>query len=116
MKTKHLAIIGLAIPALGLLGTGCTTEGRVLTNQSQPGPAIGRAIGTGVGAVVGNATGLAVGAGEGLVGGAAVPFDTTTRVVRRWRTETTADGRTIQVPEDIRVDANGRPVGAPAKK
>ncbi|MEI8063007.1 MAG: hypothetical protein WCH84_02980, partial [Verrucomicrobiota bacterium] len=44
------------------------------------------------------------------VGGIAAPFDTTTHIVRRWHTEITPDGRTIQVPEDILVDANGRPV------
>ncbi len=72
---------------------------------------MGQALGTGVGVVGGNVAGAVVGFGEGVVGGAKVPFDNTTRVVRRWRTETTTDGRTIQVPEDILVDAYGRPVG-----
>jgi len=45
-----------------------------------------------------------------VVAGAAAPFNNTTRIVRRWRTETTSDGRTVQVPEDILVDAQGRPV------
>jgi hypothetical protein len=30
--------------------------------------------------------------------------------VRTWRTETTSDGRTIQVPHDTSVDAYGRPI------
>lgn len=67
-------------------------------------------MGTGVGVVGGNVVGAGVGFGEGLVKGTAAPFNNTTRVVRRWHNETTADGRTIQVPEDILVDANGRPV------
>jgi hypothetical protein len=87
-----------------------------VTNQQHPGPALGRAIGTGVGAVGGNAAGAVVGVAEGAVEGAKVPFDNTTRVVRRWRTEKTSDGRTIQVPEEIIVDAAGRPVGTPANK
>ena len=87
-----------------------------VTNRQAPGPAVGRAVGTGVGTVGGNVAGAVVGVGEGVVAGAAVPFDNTTRVVRRWRTETTADGRTIQVPEEIIVDAQGRPIGQPTGK
>jgi len=66
--------------------------------------------------VGGNVVGAAVGTTEGLVKGVAAPFNTTTRVLRRWRTEVTADGRTIQVPEDILVDSQGRPVGNLPKK
>jgi hypothetical protein len=52
------------------------------------------------------------------IGGAASAFDPTTRVVRRWKTVTTSDGRTIQVPDDILVDRNGNPVlpARPVKK
>jgi hypothetical protein len=102
--------------ALGLVLAGCARDpNRIgVTNQRQPGPAAGRAVGTGVGAVGGNVAGAVVGFGEGVGQGAAQSFDNTTRVVRRWRTETTADGRTIQVPEDIVVDEQGRPVKAPA--
>ena len=101
---------------LGLLGGGCATNpgSSGITSPYQPGPVAGRAIGTGAGAVAGNAAGFAVGVGEGVVEGAAQSFDSTTRVVRHWRTETTADGRTIQVPVDILVDAYGRPVNPPA--
>ena len=87
-----------------------------VTNPQQPGPAAGRAVGAGVGAVGGNVAGAVVGVGEGMAASAAAPFDTTTRVVRRWRTETTSDGRTIQVPEEIIVDQHGRPVGKPSGK
>ncbi|GDY24073.1 hypothetical protein LBMAG56_54200 [Verrucomicrobiota bacterium] len=113
MKITHSIPIGLAAAAAGLLLTGCATDpNRVgITNPNQPGPAVGQALGLGVGAVGGNVVGGVVGFGEGVVGGAKAPFDNTTRVIRRWRTETTPDGRTIQVPEDIVVDATGRPVG-----
>ena len=98
-----------------LLASGCASPS--YTNSPyHPGPAAGQAVGTGVGLAIGETTGFAVGAGEGVVEGAAAPFDTTTHVVRRWHTETTADGRTIQVPEDILVDSLGRPVAmAPVK-
>ena len=94
---------------LCLLAAGCTTPSYT-TSPYHPGPVAGQAVGTGVGLAVGETAGFAVGAGEGLVDGVAAPFDTTTHIVRRWHTETTADGRTIQVPEDILVDSQGRPV------
>ncbi len=114
--TSHFSI-GLAAATIGLLSAGCASDpNRVgITNGRQPGPAVGQALGAGVGAVGGNAAGAVVGFGEGVVAGAKPPFDNTTRIVRRWHPETTADGRTIQVPEDILVDANGRPVNAPTQ-
>ncbi|HUJ10568.1 MAG TPA: flagellar motor protein MotB [Verrucomicrobiae bacterium] len=108
MKAHDRNLVG-TIALLGWLVTGCSTPSYT-TSPYQPGPQIGRAIGTGAGAVAGNAAGAVVGAGEGVVGGVVAPFDTTTRVVRRWHTEITPDGRTIQVPEDVLVDAYGRPV------
>lgn len=118
MKTTRHEPIGLATATIGLLVAGCASDpNRVgITNQNHPGPALGQAVGTGVGAVGGNIVGGVVGFSEGVVGGAKAPFDNTTRFIRRWRTETTSDGRTIQVFEDIRVDAYGRPVGAQANK
>jgi len=96
-------------------GSGCRgTDPNYTTSQYHPGPVVGQTVGAGVGVVAGNVAGAAVGLGEGVVKGAAAPFDNTTRVVRRWHTETTADGRTIQVPEDILVDKYGRPVGVKA--
>lgn len=112
MNTNRLWMAGLFTATCGLLNFGCTSPSYT-TSPYHPGPVIGRGLGTGVGVVGGNVAGAAVGFTEGVVRGAAAPFDTTTRVVRRWHTETTSDGRTIQVPEDILVNANGRPVGPP---
>jgi hypothetical protein len=102
----------LALMALSMIGlSGCATnrDSRIV-NTKQPGPAIGTAVGAVGGAVVGNAAGLVVGVGEGAAGAAAVPFNNDRRVIRTWRTEVTADGRTIQVPVEIEVDQYGRPV------
>jgi len=111
MKNKLLASL---FAGLSAVLSGCyTTDGRA-TNTRQPGPAIGVAVGSVAGAVVGNVAGAVVGVGEGAVGAAKVPFNTDRRIIRQWRTETTADGRTIQVPYEIEVDAQGRSVG-PAK-
>jgi hypothetical protein len=115
-QVMRITMAMLACGGAAFLGlAGCATDpNRIgVTNQRQPGPAAGRAVGTGVGAVSGNVAGAVVGFGEGVGQGAAQSFDNTTRIVRRWRTETTADGRTIQVPEDIVVDEQGRPVKAP---
>jgi len=109
MKTNSQLPPFLVMASLALLCTGCASPSYT-TSPYQPGPVVGRAIGTGAGAVVGNAAGAVVGAGEGIVSGVVAPFDTTTHLVRRWHAEITPDGRTIQVPEDILVDANGRPV------
>ena len=105
MKTKFL--VPVLTCATALLSGCYTTDARV-TNTSQPGPAIGMAVGTAAGAVVGNVAGAVVGAGEGAVNAAKVPFNTDRRIIRRWSTETTADGRTIQVAQEVEVDANGR--------
>ena len=97
------------------LAVGCASDPNTpgITNSRQPGPAIGRGIGSVVGAVGGNVAGGVVGIGEGAVAVGSKPFNNTRRVVRTWRTETTADGRTIQVPVDIEVDEYGRPLHAP---
>ena len=105
MKTKFF--VPVLTCATALLSGCYTTDARV-TNTSQPGPAIGMAVGTAAGAVVGNVAGAVVGAGEGAVNAAKVPFNTDRRIIRRWSTETTADGRTIQVAQEVEVDANGR--------
>lgn len=119
VRARFLAAACVLTAILALASAGCSTrspDNMGVTNPRQPGPAIGQAVGTGVGAVAGNVAGAVVGVGEGAVSAASKPFDNTTRVVRRWRTETTADGRTIQVPEEIIVDAQGRPVGKPGSK
>ncbi len=63
-----------------------------------------------MGAVAGNVAGAVVGVGEGAAAAADQPFkhDPTQRVVCHWRTETTPDGRTLQVPEYYLVDQHGR--------
>jgi hypothetical protein len=118
MRTLSSVFVFEAAASVAVLLAGCVAHGTSVTNTQHPGPAIGHAVGSAVGVVGGNAAGLAVGVGEGVAAGAKAPFDRTTRVVRRWRTETTADGRTIQVPEDVLVDAQGRVIGpaAAAKK
>ena len=115
MKFYQSLFMGFSAVPIALVGAGCTTNPNYTTSPYHPGPVIGRSLGTGVGVVTGNVAGTAVGFGEGVVTGVAAPFDNTTRTVRRWRTETTSDGRTIQVPEDILVDANGRPVESGVK-
>lgn len=114
MIAPHVLILGVTGTILTLLA-GCARDpNRIgITNTRQPGPAVGRAVGSGVGAVSGNVAGGVVGFGEGVVSGTAASFNNSTRVVRRWRTETTADGRIIQVPEDIVVDQYGRPINPP---
>ena len=109
-------IPGCALPALLL--AGCATDpNRITTTDARhPGPATGRVVGAGAGVVAGNVAGAAVGVGEGVAAGASAPFHKTTRVVRTWRTETTSDGRTIQVPVDTVVDEQGRPLNAPASQ
>jgi hypothetical protein len=95
-----------------LLGSGCETtnsEARVSTPK-QPGPAVGHAVGTAVGAVGSNVVGVVVGGVEGAAEATKSTFTNERRIIRTWRTETTSDGRTIQVPIEIEVDANGRPI------
>ena len=115
MKISTTMLAGNAgiLLCMGIIGCASDPNRIGVTNQNHPGPAAGRAVGAGVGVVGGNVAGAVVGVGEGVSRGAAAPFNNTTRVVRRWRTETTSDGRTIQVPEDIVVDQQGRPVGNP---
>jgi hypothetical protein len=107
MKTI-LLIPGLAL-TLGVAGCKTRDTGVRVTNQNSPGPKAGTAVGTGVGAVAGNVAGAGVGVVEGTVDAASYVFEPQpTRVVRHWKTETTADGRTIQVPVDYLVDEQGR--------
>ena len=97
-----------------VLLTGCTSTEYGHTSPYQPGPVVGKTVGTGVGVVAGNIAGTGVGVVEGTVKGVAAPFDPSYHMVRYWRTETTSDGRTIQVPYDVLVDQYGRPVKMPA--
>ena len=96
----------------GLIAGCASTDGKTGTNPQHPGPAVGQAAGTAVGVVGGNVVGAAVGVVEGTVHGVKQPFTNEPRVIRTWRTETTSDGRTIQVPVDTRVDEYGRPLSS----
>lgn len=113
MKAFHLFPLSAVLALALLAGTGCRTDYGV-GSPYQPGPTAGKAIGTGVGTVAGNAAGFGVGVVQGTAAGVANTFDPSYHMVRYWRTETTADGRTIQVPYDVLVDQYGRPVKAPA--
>jgi len=107
MKTIIPICLGAAVLS------GCSSsnpEGRI-TNPSRPANQAGIAVGGAAGHVVGSVVGGVTAVGEGVVGTTAGYFDTrdaATHIVRQWRTETTPDGRTIQVPEDYLVDKNGR--------
>jgi hypothetical protein len=99
---------------IGLLAaTGCKTDYGT-GSPYQPGQAAGKTVGAGVGVVAGNVAGAGVGVVQGTVAGMATTFDPTYHMVRYWRTETTSDGRTIQVPYDVLVDQYGRPAHMPA--
>ena len=111
MKTFPVLVVGSALVMLAASGCATKRDGRVV-NTRQPGPAIGTAVGTAAGAVAGNAAGAVVGAGEGFAGASSSAFNGERRVVRSWRTETTSDGRMIQVPVEIEVDESGRPLAA----
>ena len=114
MKTSFLILSGLASLSCGLLLTGCSSTDYGHTSPYQPGPVAGKTVGQGVGVVAGNVVGAGVGVVEGTARGMAAPFNPSYHMVRYWRTETTSDGRTIQVPYDILVDQYGRPVHMPA--
>lgn len=83
-------------------------------NPANPGVAAGHAVGSAVGAVAGTVAGAVAAGAEGAADSAAAPFKNERRIVRRWRAETTADGRTIQVPYEVEVDEQGREI--PPKK
>lgn len=97
---------------LALAAAGCNSE--QTGSPYHPGPVAGQVVGEGVGIVAGNAVGFGAGVVNGTVEGTKRVLDTRYRMVRYWRTETTSDGRTIQVPYDIMVDEYGRPVVMPA--
>jgi hypothetical protein len=114
MKFYRLILTSIASLSFGLLFTGCARTDYGHTSPYQPGPVAGKTVGGAVGVAAGNVAGFGVGAASGAVHGFAAPFDPSYHMVRYWRTETTSDGRTIQVPYDILVDQYGRPVHMPA--
>lgn len=104
-------VLVAAVTGVLLLTSGCnTTPESSVHNQRQPGAAVGNAVGTVVGAVGSNVAAVATGAAEGASNAIKSTYTNERRVVRSWRTETTADGRTIQVPVEIEVDELGRPI------
>src|SRR5208283_3725530 len=114
MKSYRLYLTGIASWSCGLLLTGCARTDYGVGSPYQPGPVAGKTVGSAVGVTAGNVAGFGVGAASGAVHGFAAPFNPSYHMVRYWRTETTSDGRTIQVPYDILVDQYGRPVKMPA--
>jgi hypothetical protein len=113
MKTNPIffaAATGLVVLAAI---TGCRTDyGK--GSPSQPGPVVGKSVGAGAGVVAGNAVGFGAGVVSGAAAGYNKAMDPSYHMVRYWRTETTPDGRTIQVPYDVMVDQYGRPMTMPA--
>ena len=111
---KTIIIAGVFTGLLTLLAaTGCRTDYGA-GSPYQPGPVAGKTVGTGVGVVAGNVAGFGVGVVQGTATGVASTVDPTYHMIRVWKTETTPDGRTIQVPQDIMVDQYGRPAAMPA--
>jgi hypothetical protein len=111
MNFRGIIFSGLAALSCGWLVAGCAQSH---TSPYQPGPVAGQAVGYGVGDVAGNVAGFGVGTVQGTAHGVAQSFNPNYHLVRYWRTETTSDGRTVQVPYDILVDQYGRPVRMPA--
>ena len=114
MKSHFLILTGLVSLSCGLLLNGCSRTDYGHTSPYHPGPVVGKTVGNDVGVVAGNVAGVGVGVVEGVAHGVAAPFNPSYHMVRYWRTETTSDGRTIQVPYDVLVDQYGRPVKMPA--
>lgn len=114
MKSYRLLLPAAALLSGSLLLVGCTHTDYGTGSPYHPGPVAGKTVGNVVGVTAGNVAGFGVGAVEGTVAGAAAPFNPDYHMVRYWRTETTSDGRTIQVPYDVMVDQYGRPVKMPA--
>jgi hypothetical protein len=113
MKTTAI-IAGIVTGFSALLTTtGCRSDYGA-GSPYQPGPTAGKAVGAGVGTVAGNVVGAGVGVVQGTTHGFANTFNPQYHMVRYWRTETTSDGRTIQVPYDVLVDQYGRPAHMPA--
>jgi hypothetical protein len=108
IKKRHFFAAVSAI-LLALFSSGCATSPST-GKRYQAGQTAGGVIGGATGTVLGNAAVTVTGTGKGVVDGVTAPYNSPTHIVRRWHVEITPDGRTINVPEDILVDANGRPV------
>jgi hypothetical protein len=108
-----MKIFGFIFSILALSVAGCRTDYGA-GSPYHPGPVAGKMVGNGVGVAAGNVAGFGVGVVEGTGHGVAASFNPDYHMVRQWRTETTSDGRTIQVPYDVLVDQYGRPAVMPA--
>ena len=106
------SILILAMAAASLCA-GCKTD---YGNGSpyEPGPVAGKVTGNAIGTAAGNVEGFGVGVVQGTSAGIHQTMNPSYHMVRVWSTETTPDGRTIQVPQDILVDQYGRPAKMPA--
>lgn len=104
---KTLLLSSLVVSMSVLSGCASRPAEARATDLNQPGPAIGHAVGSVGGAVTGQVAGAIAAGAQGAADAVKAPFNNERRVIRRWRTETTADGRTIQVPYEVVVDANG---------
>ena len=109
---KKISAIAI-FAGLLVVTTGCRTDYGA-GSPYQPGPTAGKDVGAGVGVVAGNVAGFGVGVVQGTTHGVASTINPQYHMVRYWKTETTPDGRTIQVPYDILVDQYGRPATMPA--
>jgi hypothetical protein len=108
-----MKILGFIFSVLTLFLTGCRTDYGA-GSPYHPGPTAGKMVGNGVGVAAGNVAGFGVGVAEGTAHGVAATFNPDYHMVRQWSTETTPDGRTVQVPHDVLVDQYGRPATMPA--
>jgi len=114
MKSCLFVLASLVLLSGCLLLTGCARTDYGVGSPYQPGPVAGKTVGSAVGVTAGNVAGFGVGVVSGTAHGMVAPFNPSYHMVRYWRAETTADGRTIQVPYDILVDQYGRPAHMPA--
>ena len=112
MKHVQKLTVGAAVQLALMVNFGCSSD--KTGSPYHPGPVAGTVVGEGVGTVAGNVVGFGAGVVGGTVDGTKRVLNPNYRMVRYWKTETTADGRTIQVPYDVLVDQYGRPVKMPA--
>lgn len=111
MNRPHAWLILPLVAATATIGCRTTAPEARMHNQQSPGAVVGNAIGAVAGAVGSNVAAGGTGVIEGAAEAAKATYTNEHRIIRTWRTETTADGRTIQVPVETEVDENGRPVG-----
>lgn len=114
MKLLRFALAILTATTSTVIFAGCSGTDYGAGSPYQPGSVAGKTAGNAVGVAAGNVVGFGVGTVEGIGNGVNTTFDRRYHLVRYWKTETTSDGRTIQVPYDVLVDEYGRPAIMPA--